>query len=253
MKIIGSMLAIMAIVAGAQAQGPSIDPEAETVLRALSEQRQKIDSVVFRVSDTIDEVQADGSKLQFAHIRKFTVVRPDKLKVETMGDVMSRILWKDGKTITVLDRTENVYAQITDPGTIEQAVDTLQEKYGLGLPGADLLTGNLYDSMTKDCEAIEYVGIGYVGGEQCHHLAFYRENISWQMWVSMGEAPELRKMVITYKQLRSSPQYTMELLSVDYAGTIDDTVFTAVIPADAEKIEIQPAIEVGATDKEGRD
>jgi len=219
---------------------PVIDPEAETVLRQLSEHGKQMKSGIFRLTDTIDDVQGDGQKIQFAHVRTITVVRPNQLKVETTGDLTSRILWKDGKTLTVLDRNKNVYAQIPDPGTIEQAIDLLQEKYNMSLPAADLLSGDLYQSMTVGCEAIDYVGIGYVGDEKCHHLAFTRSNIDWQMWISLGDKPAMRKMVITYKQMPGEPQYTMQLLKIEDDSKIPEAVFACEIPKGAEKIELQP-------------
>ena len=221
-------------------QQPVIDPEAETVLRQLSDHNKQVKTAVLRLTDTIDEVQADGRKIQFSHVRKFTVARPDKLKVETTGDVTSRTLWKDGKTLTVLDRDKNVYAQIPDPGTIDQAIDLLQEKYNMSLPAADLLSEDVYETMTANCNAIDYVGIGYVGEEKCHHLAFAGDNIDWQMWISTGDKPSTRKMVITYKQLPGEPQYTMQLLNAGDAGKIDDAVFACELPEGAVKIEFQP-------------
>jgi len=220
---------------------PVIDPKADAVLHQLSDHNKQVKSAIFSLTDTIDDVQADGSKLQFAHVREFTAMRPDKLKVETKGDVTSRTLWKDGKTLTVLERDKNVYAQIPDPGTINQAIDMLQEKFNMSLPAADLLPADVYKTMTEGCEAIEYVGLGYVGEEKCHHLAFTRDNIDWQMWVTVGDKPSPRKMVITYKRLRGEPQYTMQLHKLEYGPKINDAVFACQIPKGADKIEFQPA------------
>lgn len=219
---------------------PVIDPEADVILRQMSERLKTIPAAIFRLADTIDDVQADGRKLQFAHIRELTIVRPNKLKVETMGDVTSRTVWKDGKTVTVLDLGKNVYAQLPDPGTIDQTLDMLQEKYGMSMPAADLLSADVYKTLTEGCREINYIGIGYVGEEKCHHLAFTRDNIDWQLWVTLGDKPEPRKMVITYKRLPGEPQYTQQLLKVEDAGKIQDTAFTCVIPKGAEKIEFQP-------------
>jgi len=219
---------------------PIIDPEADKVLHQLSDHNKQVNSAIFRLSDTIDDVQADGRKLQFAHIRELTVARPNKLKVETTGDVTSRTLWIDGKTLTVLERDKNVYAQIPDPGTINQAIDLLQEKFNMSLPAADLLAADVYKAMTEGCEAINYVGLGYVGDEKCHHLAFTRDNIDWQMWITAGNKPAPRKMVITYKRLPGEPQYTMQLLKIEYDPKINDSVFAAQIPKGADKIEFQP-------------
>src|SRR4029078_170829 len=128
-----------------------------------SDHNKQVKAAVFRLTDTIDDVQADGRKLQFAHVRELTVVRPDKLKIETTGDITSRTLWKDGKTLTVLERDKNVYAQIPDPGTINQAVDLLQEKYNMSVPASDLLSPDVYKTMPEGGDAINYVGLGYVG------------------------------------------------------------------------------------------
>jgi hypothetical protein len=218
-----------------------IDPEADTVLHQLSDHNKQVKAAVFRLTDTIDDVQSDGRKLQFAHVRELTVVRPNKLKIETTGDVTSRTLWKDGKTLTVVERDKNVYAQIPDPGTISQALDLLQEKYNMSVPASDLLSGDVYKTMTEGCEAINYVGLGYVGEEKCHHLAFTRDNIDWQMWITAGNKPSPRKMVITYKHLPGEPQYTMQLLKIEYEPKVNDSVFACQIPKGADKIDFQPA------------
>lgn len=221
---------------------PAIDPEAETILRKLSERSSCITSAVFRVVDAIDEVQPDGRKLQFSHIRKFTVVRPNKLKVEITGQLTSRVVWMDGKSVTVLDRNHNVYARLPAVGALDQAVDMLQKDYNMSLPAVDLLTGNLYQAMTCDCSSVDYLGLGYVGAEPCHHLAFRGSNIDWQLWITSGDSPAMRKMVITYKHWPGQPQYTMELLEVESQGRINDTAFNAEIPEDAEKIEFHPIV-----------
>jgi hypothetical protein len=220
---------------------PVIDPKADKVLHQLSDHNKQVKSAITRLTDTIDDVQPDGRKVQFSHVRELTVARPNKLKIETTGDVTSRTLWKDGKTLTVLERDKNVYAQIPDPGTIIQALDLLQEKYNMSVPAADLLSGDVYKTMTAGCEAINYVGLGYVGEEKCYHLAFTRDNIDWQMWISTGDKPSPRKMVITYKHLPGQPQYTMQLLKIQYDPMVNDSVFTCQIPKGADKIDFQPA------------
>src|SRR5712664_2515168 len=82
---------------------PAIDPEADKVLHRLSDHNKQVKSAIFRLTDTIDDVELDGRKVQFAHVRELTVVRPNKLKIETTGDITTRTLWKDGKTLTVLE------------------------------------------------------------------------------------------------------------------------------------------------------
>jgi len=61
------------------------------------------------------------------------------------------------------------------------------------------------------------------------------------MWITTGDQPSPRKMVITYKHLPGQPQYTMQLLKIEYEPRINDAVFAAQIPKGADKIEFQPA------------
>jgi hypothetical protein len=124
---------------------------------------------------------------------------------------------------------------------LQQAIDLLQEKFNMSVPAADLLSADVYKTMTAGCEAINYVGLGYVGEEKCHHLAFTRDNIDWQMWITTGDKPSPRKMVITYKHLPGQPQYTMQLLKIQYDPMVNDSVFACQIPKGADKIEFQPA------------
>ncbi|MCE5231589.1 DUF2092 domain-containing protein [bacterium] len=221
-------------------RAPSIDPEADQILRQMSDQLKQVKSRVFRLADTIDDVQPDGRKIQFAHVREMTVVKPDKLKVETFGDITNRILWKDGKTLTVFDKDKKVYAQLHDPGTIDQAIDMLQDQYNMSLPAADLLTEDVYHALVDGCNQVNYVGMGFVGEEKCHHLAFSRDNIDYQLWISAGEKLGPRKLVITYKLLPGEPQYTLQLLSIKDSSKITDAVFTCDLPKDAVQIEFQP-------------
>lgn len=241
MGMLRAAILLLALASAPVFAQPAIDPEADTVLRQMSEHLKTVPSAVFRLSDTIDDVQEDGQKLQFAHVREITVVRPDKLKVETMGDVTNRTVWKDGKTLTVYDKDRNVYAQVPAPGSVEEAIDMLQEKYGMSMPAADLLTEDVYRTLTEGCSEITYVGPGYAGDEKCHHLAFVREDIDYQVWISTSEQPKPRKLVITYKLLPGEPQYTLQLIEAKDASGIDNAVFTAAVPEGAERIEFSPA------------
>jgi hypothetical protein len=240
--IIPALWLVCATIVPAQtpAPAPQMDPEAATILSQWSDHHRQVEAAVFQLTDTIDDVESDGRKIQYAHTRKITVIRPNKLRIETTGDLTNRILWKDGELITVLDLDTNAYAQLKDPGTIEQAVAMLEEEYGMGLPAADLLVEDVRKSLIEGAEAIDYIGLGLVGEERCHHLAFRQGLIDWQVWIATGDVPALRKMVITYKQQSGQPQYTMQVLSVGDASKIAENAFTAVIPEGAEKIEFHP-------------
>ena len=54
--------------------------------------------------------------------------RPDKF-TDTRGGFTNVEMVFDGKTLTLLGKNTNLYAQIEAPGTIDQLVDVLRDKY----------------------------------------------------------------------------------------------------------------------------
>jgi hypothetical protein len=65
------------------------------------------------------------------------------------------------------------------------------------------------------------------------------------MWITVGDKPSARKMVITYKHLPGQPQYTMQVLKSEFDPKVNDSVFACQIPKGADKIEIRPADRTG--------
>lgn len=249
MKIVPMTLktgALCIALAGAALAGdpatpkPAVDPRADTVLHEMSDNLRGKQGSIVHLADTIDDVGADGRKIEYAHVRTFTIMRPDKLRIDIKGDLNNRTLWKDGKTITLLDRDHNVYAELPDPGTIDQAVDMLHDKYGLSLPAADFLSDDVYKSLTDGCTAIDYIGQGYVDEDPCHHLAFEKDEIDWQLWITMGKDPRPRKLLITYKNRPGEPQYALRVLKRETPGKIKPSTFEADLPKDSTKIDFQP-------------
>ena len=223
--------------------GPTIDPEAEKLLRRLSESIKATKNYAFIVIDTIDEVQENGRKLQFSHVRTATISRPDRMKVITTGDFANRSCWKDKKTFTLLDRDENVYGQIKSPGTIEETMDLLIERYATFTPLADLLSEDIYSVLTDRALEIRYVGLHHAAGIKCHHLAGTNEDIDWQAWIDAGEEPRFRKLVITYKRMPGQPQYSAVLQDFeDLPSRPGEDVFKFEPPPGAERIKFMPMI-----------
>jgi hypothetical protein len=221
-----------------------VDPMADMILKQANAHLQETTTASFRLMDTIDDVQEDGQKLQFGHVRTISIVRPDKLKVEVVGDVTNRTFWKDGKMLTLMDNDHGIYAELPDPGSIDQAIDMLQDDYDMSMPGVDLIKSDVYATMIDNSLRVDYVGEGLVGDEKCHHLAFVGDAIDWQLWVSAGDVPKIRKLVITYKEVPGEPQYTLQLLDVLDASTVTEATFTPVLPEGARKVEFRPVEQV---------
>jgi hypothetical protein len=223
-----------------KAASPAIDPLAEKILQALNEQKKKDINASAEVIDTMDEVLKTGEKIQYSHVRKLKVNEPKQFWIESTGDITNTTIWKDDKTFTLLDRDNNVYSQAEAPGTIDQTMDMLVDKYGVTTPLADLLSNDLNSVLMKQAKTCRYLGLHYADGIKCHHIAATQKNIDWQIWVDAGDVPQLRKIVITYKQQPGAPQYTAILKSFNAVPQFPESTFTFKAPEGAKKISLLP-------------
>jgi hypothetical protein len=221
---------------------PAIDPRVDEILTAASMRLSTLAAFRLRCADTQDVVQDNGQKLQYAALREVVIRRPDRAWAQTTGDLVNRMLWKDGESVTLFDPEQMIYGRIDDPGSIEQMMDELLDVYGFSTPMADLLSEDLHAVFTEGVTSADYLGEHLVGEERCHHLAFDHPDIDYQLWYSTGDSPQLRKLVITDTDAPGSPQYTLTILELEplEAADVPDSLFVAQIPEEAEEIEIVP-------------
>ena len=219
---------------------PAFDPQAEKILQALNAQKKKDIKASAEVVDTMDEVLKTGEKIQYSHVRKLKISEPKQFWIESTGDITNTTIWKDDKTFTLLDRANNVYGQVAAPGTIDETMDMLVDKYGVTTPLADLLSNDLFSVLMKNVKTCHYLGIHYTEGIKCHHIAATQNNIDWQIWVDAGDVPQLRKIVITYKQKPGAPQYTAVIKSINEVSQFPENTFTFKSPEGAKKISFLP-------------
>lgn len=237
----GTLFAMLSLAVAACAGCGSraeIDPQADQALRSMSDLLSKAQALSFQAEGTMDEVLETGQLSQFSRKSKIILARPGRLHAETEGDDVSRSAWYDGKTVTVLDKRENVYGSVQVPNTIEKMLDLVIEKYGLTLPVADLLFRNPYKTFIAEVESGTYVGRHNVGDHVCHHLAFRQESIDWQIWIDAGKTPVPRKLVITYKQEPGHPHYVVVLDQWDLSPKHSGDTFAFRPPAGAKRVEM---------------
>lgn len=222
------------------AAAPSIDPQAEKIMQTMNAQKKKDISASLEIVDTMDEVTEAGQKIQYSHVRKLVVSEPKRFWIESTGDITNTTMWKDDTTLTLLDRGANAYAQAPAPGTIDETMDMLLDTYGVTTPLADLLSDDLYSVLMKNVSSCRYLGLHSADGTQCRHIAATQKNIDWQIWIDAGDTPQLRKIVITYKQKPGAPQYTALLKSIHEVSQLPEDTFAFKAPEGAQKIPLLP-------------
>ena len=216
-----------------------MDPQADKALHAMSDLLAAAKAFRVRVAVVEDEMSAKGELLEVSRDTEVLLRRPDALFVRTQGPDKQRTLWYKGKTLTVLDSKRNEYGAIETPGTIDEMLDFLFEKYEITAPLADLLFQNVYADLVKNVQTGTYVGQDPVAGRLCHHLLFTQENVDWQIWIDAGEKPLPLKVVITYKHEPDCPEYSARLNDWDLSPTLPDTAFDFSAPAGAKAVDMK--------------
>ena len=188
------------------------------------------------VEKRFDVVLIDGAKVEYSGALDVVAERPEGLFLDYGDDLSSKRLWYNGKTMTLLDSLNNVYATATASGTVAEAVAQVNEKYGLEMPLAPLLRKDLIDNLEAHGKA-SYLGIHDAEGEPCHHLLFRGEKSDLQVWITTGEQSWLRKLVVTFWDIDGTPQQSLTFSDWNLDPEIDANVFKAQIPENTLLIE----------------
>ncbi|MDD5643639.1 MAG: DUF2092 domain-containing protein [Syntrophales bacterium] len=215
-------------------------PDPKEVLRRACNFLKKQKEFSFKAEVDNDQVYQGGKKLQFSLEVTAAFQRPDKLRIDGDGDLDSKLLVFDGKTLTLYDKYKNHYATIQVSGDIDAALNKAYKEYGLRVGLAELGSKNLCNRALKDQVHALYAGRHVVRGVSCHHLAFDKKDVHYQVWIATGEQPVLRKIVVTRKNAPGSPQWTAYLSEWNFSPQFASHLFTFTPPAGAQKIKFIP-------------
>lgn len=224
-------------------------PQPEKILQQACDLLKSAQKFSFKAEVTDDRVYTGRKKLQFAFDLDAFVQRPDKLRINAQGDTENKQFFYDGKTITLYDQPKNAYAVMPAPATIDAALDQAHKDFGLTVALSGLSHANAYAVMTKGQKHDLYVGEGLVRGVKCHHLAFDRDDMQWQIWIDAGDKPLVRKLLINQKNLPAAPQWTAYLTDWNLAPQFSDSLFVFTPPEKAVKAKFMSLQEAAAVQK----
>ena len=219
------------------AMAPIINPEADKLLREMGEYLKNAQQFSFQAEITFDDVLPSGQKIQFAATEDLAVHRPGEAYIEYRGDLGVKRFWYKGDTITLYDPGNNLYATEKVPAKFDEAIDQVMKEFGFSPPLVDILYSDPYKLLIDRVQFGLYIGLSMVDGIHCHHLAFVDKYIDWQIWIEDGKQLVPRKILITYKTIPGAPQFTAVLSDWDFATPLANRLFSASLPAGAEKIE----------------
>jgi hypothetical protein len=150
-----------------------------------------------------------------------------------------RELFYDGKTVTLYTPAQKYYSTVEFTDTIGTLIDKLEQRYGVELPLSDLFLWGTPLAPLDKIESAMNAGQDFIGDDLCDHYAFRQGKSDWQIWITTGNKPLPRKLVITSRTDEARPQ-SVSMIDWNLKPTFKDTVFKFTPPKGAKKIEILP-------------
>lgn len=222
---------------GPTPQAVSEPTEAKDILLRMAGFLAQTPRFSVNVRGNYDVVQGSGQKIEFGETRKITVSRPNGLRVEAEhSDGEQHLVLYDGKDITVFSPSQNVYAQASKPGGIDEAVMYFLKDLHMRLPLAALLLSRFPEEIQRRTRLLDYVERTEIEGRPTHHLAGRTETVDYQVWIAEGAQPLPLRVVLTYKNAEGQPQFRAQFSDWNFSPEVQDSQFAFTPPEGARKI-----------------
>jgi hypothetical protein len=209
---------------------------AKGLLKAMSDYLAAQQSISMSFDSVFEVVSDQKQKFQIATSGTVDMTRPDKIHTTRKTGFSDTEMMFDGKTVSILGKGENAYVQAEVPGTVDNLIDQLRDRFNRQLPGADLLGSDVYAQLMTDVTDVKDLGSGVIGGQECDHLAFRAKDTDWQIWIAQGPRPYPCRYVITSKGVDQAPQFSMTIRDWK-AGTAGQGSYVFTPPAGAKKLD----------------
>ena len=163
---------------------------------------------------------------------------PDKMFIEKKGDKGHKEFYFDGKTFLLYSYDRNQYATMPATMSIMGLIDSLSSYFGVEFPGADIFYPDFVDNLLETSDNLLYLGFTFVGNTECHHIAGTRDDMTYQIWLSLEEHPVPVKLSLVYLDRPDDPRYSIIFKDWKMNPYIDDSKFEFTIPVDAQVVKL---------------
>jgi hypothetical protein len=242
-RMAAALLALGALAVSAtvstevRAQAPAVDPAATQILRRMTDYLGNLQRFSLDTQNTIEAVYDSGQKIQYDLSTTVLVQRPNKVRADRKGDLVSQVVIYDGKTLTVYNATNKYYAVAAAPDNIDDALHFARDTLDIVPPSGDLIYSNSFDLLTAGVTSGTLVGKSMIGGVKCDHLAFRGPVVDWQIWIADGDQPLPRKYSITTRDDPAQPGYWVLMSNWNVAPNVSDASFRFTPPQGAKETE----------------
>jgi hypothetical protein len=232
------MAAVLAGIFCAASAAAAEDSEAKAAFKAMSEFLIAQPAISASYDATLEIVTADLMKVGLASSGNISFTRPDKIRMTRTGGMGDVEMVYDGKVLSAYGKALNIFGKLPLEGTVEDAVETLRNDFGLELPAADLLSSNPYNTMMENVTDAKALGEGMIRGQMCDHIAFRTNDVDWQIWIAQGDKPFPCRFTITSKMTVQAPSYSMEFSGWKSGSDVSSDDYQLKTAADAKEVSI---------------
>jgi len=228
-----------------RAQAPAVDPAATRILKRMTDYVGSLQQFSVHTQNTLEDMLESGHRVDIDVSAKMIINRPNKLRAERRGDRIDQVFYYDGKTLTLYNPSDKVYATQPAPGTIEEMLNFVRASLGIIIPAADLVYRNAFPLLMKDVTLAVVIGKTVIDGNECDHLLFSRPGVDFQVWVADADKPLPYKYVVTDTGTPELLSVTTVMSDWNVAPAVDDASFTFTPPQGVQKIPFMP-LETGS-------
>ncbi len=221
------------------AEDGEIDDDAVALLERLGAFLAAQPRFSFEAELAYEVVQADGQKLEFGSFRRYTVRRPEHLRIdERRRSGGARELYFDGDLLTVWIPDEKAYARakLTKRRDLDETIDLVRGALDLQVPLGDLLRSAPLARIKETMITAYVVGRENLGGVACDHVAWRSDEIDAEVWIAVGERPLPQRLVIQYRVLDGQPRFSAQFASWSLEPDVAEATFRFAPPNDAERV-----------------
>lgn len=223
----------------AQADAKAVDPAAIKALQDMGAYLQTLKQFEVTINLTGERVLQDGQKLQHTATADLDIVRPNKLRAQMRSARSQRDLIYDGKTVTLYQPEQKYYSQAPFNDNLGALTERLRERFGIEVPSADLFLWGTPAAPVDNIQSAMNAGQDIIVGELCDHYAFRQGQFDWQIWISAGDRPLPRKLVVTSRADEARPQ-SITYYKWNLNPKFGNTTFAFKPPAGAKSAEFVP-------------
>jgi hypothetical protein len=230
-----SLLGLACGCGTAKPTAASDDPS--QLLRQMSEKLAQAKEFSFKVDRKLDAALVEGRNIPENAQIEISVSRPGKFLAKSDSQDTVRRLIFDGQNLSVYDETMKLYSTVPVPGTIDEAVTKINERYGFTPPLAEFVLSDPYGALSPRIKSQAYKGKETVGGIECHHLSFGGQVADSELWIGVADLLP-RKLMATFKDREGGPQLQADFSDWNLAAALDDKFFNFAAPQGSESVEM---------------